>query len=77
MSTRLTQEQREELHGYVVGSDTSDLLTAVERILNEGQAKAWGEGARTALNHSVRNPDGITLSLDKPNPYHRDRKVNT
>lgn len=41
----------------------------------EGQAEAWDEGVVVALNHAIRNPDGITLRLEHldgtpwPNPY--------
>lgn len=38
----------------------------------EAQAKAWREGAITALDFATRDEDGIRLSLDleaHPNPY--------
>lgn len=34
--------------------------------------KAWGEGADTALDFAKRNPDGVTLRLEKPNPYRKE-----
>lgn len=32
-------------------------------------ADAWDEGVRTALDYAVRNDNGITLHLDRRNPY--------
>lgn len=34
--------------------------------------KAWREGADTALDFAKRNPDGVTLRLEKPNPYRKE-----
>ena len=33
------------------------------------QEVAWDEGAETALNHAIRNDDGVTLRLEQSNPY--------
>lgn len=39
------------------------------------KAEAWDEGVATALNYAKRNPDGITLRLERhdgkpwPHPY--------
>lgn len=47
-------------------------VSAVER---SAQAEAWQAGVDTALNHALRNPDGVTLRLEhldgRPwkNPY--------
>ena len=41
----------------------------LDRERREALARVWDEGSRAALDHAVRNADGITLRLDKPNPY--------
>lgn len=53
---------------HALRAENADLRSRIgdERIAQRG---AWQEGVATALDHAVRNDDGITLRLDKPNPY--------
>jgi hypothetical protein len=37
-------------------------------------ADAWRSGAQTALEFAIRNEDGVTLRLDKPNPFEEDEQ---
>lgn len=39
----------------------------VSPVERNAQAEAWQAGVDTALNHALRNPDGVTLRLE-----HRD-----
>ena len=49
----------------------------IAEMRREAAEKAWDEGVATALNHAKRNPDGITLRLEKfngdawPHPYRK------
>jgi len=56
--------------------DTLDILAAhPTAALAEHDARVWEEGVATALNHAIRNDDGITLRLEHldgrkwDNPY--------
>lgn len=33
------------------------------------RARVWDKAVAVALDHAIRNDDGITLRLEKPNPY--------
>ena len=48
------------------------LAPHVAALVRAERAAAWDEGVATALDHAVRNADGITLRLDRPNPYAAD-----
>ena len=48
------------------------LAPHVAALVRAERAAAWDEGAEAALDHAVRNADGITLRLDRPNPYAAD-----
>lgn len=47
----------------------SIVAARVSAAATPARAKGWDEGVQTALDHAVRNEDGITLSLDRRNPY--------
>lgn len=63
--------------GYetAMAQHVADDPTVAQDWLVEQKAAAWSAGVRTALNHAIRNEDGITLRLqhtyDRPwlNPY--------
>jgi len=50
--------------------------------LRIGQGEGWDEGAATALEHAIRNEDGVTLRLEHQdgqtwqNPYRRYREAS-
>lgn len=50
-------------------------------VLAQAKAEAWDEGVATALNHAIRNDDGITLRLEhldgRPwvNPYRSEQEA--
>ncbi|RBP66418.1 hypothetical protein DFO66_103365 [Brevibacterium sanguinis] len=48
---------------------TENLSEEFNRFLAHIRAKAWEEGKATALNYAVRDDNGVTLSLNHPNPY--------
>lgn len=49
------------------------VMDALMPVIAEALARAWDEGSSTALDHAIRNDDGITLRLDKPNPWRSGR----
>lgn len=52
--------------------DSERCLPDPAHWLAEVRAEAWAEGVAVALNHAIRNEDGITLRLehfDSRNPY--------
>jgi hypothetical protein len=56
----------------ITDEDADKALEILDRLAaeeNSPTARAWTEGVATALNYAVLEPDGITLRLDKPNPY--------
>lgn len=55
----------------------TELARFIADRVREAKAEAWDEGAQTALDYAVRNPDGITLRLDTHrNPYIRQEADN-
>ena len=50
---RFTQHQSEAI-----------LALGFDRNARASAAAGWAEGVETALNHAIRNPDGITLRLE-------------
>lgn len=51
-----------EVVGYVLND-------SIDRRIEGDQAEAWRRGVETALQHAIRQPDGITLRLNVDNPY--------
>lgn len=49
----------------------TDALREHDRVVAE---RAWDEGVELALNFAKRNPDGVTLRLEKPNPYRKEQE---
>ena len=56
--------------------DRTARVAAFDRWLSEHDRqvaeRAWDEGVELALNFAKRNPDGVTLRLEKPNPYRKE-----
>lgn len=54
-------------------------FVSIQRV----KAQAWNDGVATALNHAIRNDDGITLRLEHLdgtpwiNPYSKEPYINT
>lgn len=53
----------------VLNRDRVDLIDGLEEFVCEHSAQVWDEAVATALEHAIRNDDGITLRLEKPNPW--------
>ena len=65
----------DDVAGVSVGDRVADALLAWVRERERVAAAAgWDRGVATALDFAILNPDGITLRLEKTNPY-RDEKV--
>lgn len=60
-------------------TDLCELLDTAAHAEREPDrlAQAWREGADTALAFAIRNDDGVTLRLEKPNPYENDTRSPT
>lgn len=71
-------------YGDVFVVDRDDVLNALSTAPATALAehdrqvaeRAWDEGVELALNFAKRNPDGVTLRLEKPNPYRKEQENN-
>lgn len=50
-------------------AESRALTEHLTEVLRDLPAQLWQEGADTALDHAIRNDDGVTLRLEVPNPY--------
>ena len=67
-----------ETEGQLYALHRAHVAEVIDAWVKEQRAEAWGKGVATALNHAIRNPDGITLRLEhldgRPweNPYRQE-----
>ena len=63
------------LSEYDLADVALDLLPG--RSEAEVKAEAWDEGVAVALNHAIRNPDGVTLRLEHLDgqPWHNPYRI--
>lgn len=60
-----------EKRGRAIGTANASrrFSESLPEAIRQQREIAWAEGVRVALNFAKRNPDGVTLRLEKPNPY--------